>query len=111
MSSTARKPLPFPERTLQHVPIRPVKVPSMIPSAARRGHADQKLVERVRREFCDMRGFSPTIAQARRLFHLADDECLEARLFEPHEIPWDELAFPSTHDALREYLGAVAAPR
>jgi len=77
MSSTARKPLPFPERTLQHVPNRPMKVPSMIPSAARRGHADQKLVERVRREFCDMRGFSPTIAQAKRLFHLANDECLE----------------------------------
>jgi hypothetical protein len=77
MSSTARKPLTFPERTLQHVPIRPVKVPSIVRAAGRRGHADQKLVERVRREFCDMRGFSPTIAQARRLFHLANDECLE----------------------------------
>ena len=41
----------------------------------------------------------------------ADDECLEARLFRPHEIPWDELAFPSTHDALREYLGVVTARR
>ena len=39
--------------------------------------ADQKLVERVRREFSDMRGLSPTIGQARRLFHLAHDECLE----------------------------------
>ena len=37
-----------------------------------------------------------------------DDESLEARMFEPHEIPWDELAFPSTHDALREYLGELA---
>ena len=77
MSSTARKPLTFPERTLQHVPIRPVKVPSIVRPAVRRGHADQKLVERVRREYCDMRGFSPTIAQAKRLFHLASDECLE----------------------------------
>ena len=41
----------------------------------------------------------------------ADDECLEAQFFEPHEIPWDDLAFPSTHDALREYLGAVTARR
>ncbi|HET9269395.1 MAG TPA: NUDIX hydrolase [Vicinamibacterales bacterium] len=41
----------------------------------------------------------------------ADDECLEARFFEPHEIPWDDLAFPSTHDALREFLGAVTARR
>ena len=34
-----------------------------------------------------------------------DDECLEARLFSPEEIPWTELAFRSTHDALRDYLG------
>jgi ADP-ribose pyrophosphatase YjhB (NUDIX family) len=34
-----------------------------------------------------------------------DDEGLEARFFEPHEIPWDELAFRSTHEALREFLG------
>lgn len=33
-----------------------------------------------------------------------DDECLEAGIFMPHEIPWDELAFRSTHEALREYL-------
>ena len=37
----------------------------------------ERMHERVRREFCDMRGFSPTIAQATRLFHLADDECRE----------------------------------
>jgi ADP-ribose pyrophosphatase YjhB (NUDIX family) len=35
-----------------------------------------------------------------------DDEGLEARAFEPDEIPWTELAFRSTHDALREYLGS-----
>lgn len=33
-----------------------------------------------------------------------DEECLEARLFSPEEIPWRELAFRSTHDALQEYL-------
>jgi len=33
-----------------------------------------------------------------------DDECLEARLFAPEDIPWTELAFRSTHDALRDYL-------
>jgi ADP-ribose pyrophosphatase YjhB (NUDIX family) len=33
-----------------------------------------------------------------------DDECLEARLFPPSEIPWDKLAFHSTTQALREYL-------
>ncbi len=65
MTATARKPLTFPPRSL-HLPIKPLRMP-----------ADQKLVERVRREFSDMRGLSPTIAQARRLFHLANDEGLE----------------------------------
>jgi 8-oxo-dGTP diphosphatase len=34
-----------------------------------------------------------------------DDEGLEARFFAPDEIPWNELAFQSTQDALRELLG------
>lgn len=33
-----------------------------------------------------------------------DDECLEARLFHPDEIPWDSLAFRSTAEALRDYF-------
>jgi 8-oxo-dGTP diphosphatase len=40
----------------------------------------------------------------------ADDECLEARLFRPAEIPWDQLAFRSTHDALRDYLDGLLHP-
>ena len=35
---------------------------------------------------------------------VVDDEGLEARAFAPDEIPWNELAFRSTNDALREYL-------
>lgn len=38
----------------------------------------------------------------------AGDETLEARVFGPEEIPWDEIAFSSTRDALREYLGLGA---
>jgi ADP-ribose pyrophosphatase YjhB (NUDIX family) len=34
-----------------------------------------------------------------------DDEGLEARFFAPDEIPWNELAFQSTYDGLRELLG------
>ena len=34
---------------------------------------------------------------------MADDESLEAGLFRPDEIPWDDLAFQSTVDALRDY--------
>ena len=73
MRATAPKPLAFP-RDL-HVPLTPLKITAL--RRPGRHPADQKLVERVRREFCDMRGFSPTMSQARRLFHLAHDECLE----------------------------------
>ena len=34
----------------------------------------------------------------------AGDETLEARVFTPKEIPWDQIAFSSTREALREYL-------
>jgi 8-oxo-dGTP diphosphatase len=37
----------------------------------------------------------------------SDEECLEARLFEADKIPWDELAFRSTSEALRDYLKGV----
>jgi 8-oxo-dGTP diphosphatase len=35
-----------------------------------------------------------------------DEECLEARWFAADEIPWTELAFDSTREGLREYLGS-----
>ena len=34
----------------------------------------------------------------------AGDECLDVRLFTPEDIPWQELAFPSTREAVREYV-------
>lgn len=37
----------------------------------------------------------------------SDEECLEARLFRADEIPWDELAFRSTREALQDYLDGV----
>ena len=40
----------------------------------------------------------------------ADDECLEAALFGSSELPWDELAFRSTREALRDYLNGVLHP-
>ena len=40
-----------------------------------------------------------------------DDEGLEAREFDLDEIPWDDLAFRSTREALRDYIeGKQAAP-
>jgi ADP-ribose pyrophosphatase YjhB (NUDIX family) len=41
----------------------------------------------------------------------AADEALAARLFEASEIPWDQLAFPSTREALEDYFAGVRAPR
>ena len=35
---------------------------------------------------------------------VCDDECLEVRVFAPHEIPWNDLAFRSTQEALKAYL-------
>lgn len=40
-----------------------------------------------------------------------DDEGIEAREFDLDEIPWDDLAFRSTREALRDYIdGRQAAP-
>ena len=36
-----------------------------------------------------------------------DEECLEARLFRPDELPWDRLAFDSTTRGLRDYLSGI----
>lgn len=35
-----------------------------------------------------------------------DGESLEVRAFGPEEIPWELLAFPSTRDALRDFLAS-----
>jgi ADP-ribose pyrophosphatase YjhB (NUDIX family) len=41
----------------------------------------------------------------------ADDESLDVDVFDPARIPWDELAFPSTREALREYTRRYLCPR
>jgi ADP-ribose pyrophosphatase YjhB (NUDIX family) len=35
-----------------------------------------------------------------------DDESSEIRTFDPRGLPWDELAFPSTRDSLRDFFTA-----
>jgi ADP-ribose pyrophosphatase YjhB (NUDIX family) len=40
----------------------------------------------------------------------SDDECLEADEFESAAIPWNELAFPSTTEGLRDYLAGLLHP-
>jgi ADP-ribose pyrophosphatase YjhB (NUDIX family) len=39
-----------------------------------------------------------------------DDECLEWAEFESENIPWDELAFRSTQEGLRDYLAGLLHP-
>jgi ADP-ribose pyrophosphatase YjhB (NUDIX family) len=39
----------------------------------------------------------------------AMDETLEVRAFAPEDIPWEELAFMSTRDALQDYLARLAS--
>lgn len=39
----------------------------------------------------------------------AGDETLEIGLFPPPDIPWDNLAFSSTRDALRDYLARFSS--
>ncbi|MGC4085194.1 MAG: NUDIX hydrolase [Vicinamibacterales bacterium] len=39
-----------------------------------------------------------------------DDESLEGSTIEIAAIPWDDLAFRSTHDALRDYLAGLLHP-
>lgn len=40
----------------------------------------------------------------------AADECLEASAVDAANIPWDDLAFRSTRDALRDYLNGLLHP-
>jgi len=39
-----------------------------------------------------------------------DEECLESAEFAPAGIPWEALAFRSTHDGLRDYLAGIRHP-
>jgi ADP-ribose pyrophosphatase YjhB (NUDIX family) len=39
-----------------------------------------------------------------------NDECLETAEFDSFALPWDNLAFRSTHDGLRDYLAGLLHP-
>jgi len=39
-----------------------------------------------------------------------DDECLETSEFDSDALPWDNLAFRSTHEGLRDYLAGLLHP-
>jgi len=39
-----------------------------------------------------------------------DEECLESAEFDPDSIPWNQLAFRSTEEGLRDYLAGLLHP-
>jgi hypothetical protein len=39
-----------------------------------------------------------------------DDECLETAEFDKSSLPWDNLAFRSTHEGLRDFLAGLLHP-
>jgi hypothetical protein len=68
-----------PKATRRHDPLdiapRPLSIPTL---TYRRGSASSvhgDVEARVRCEFVEMRGFSPTVQQAARLFQINPDEC------------------------------------
>ena len=65
-ATKAAPPLPAP----RDAGARPLSIRSL---DSPRASAD--VVNRVRGEFAEMRGFSPTVEQASRLFALTNDEC------------------------------------
>jgi hypothetical protein len=57
---------------LLDIPLQPVSVRTL---GTRSAPMTADAVERIRGEFVEMRGFSPTLPQAARLFHLPQEEC------------------------------------
>jgi len=47
------------------------------------------------------------LAARQKLINAYSDEALEVRRFPPHEVPWNDLAFTSTYDALADYVRQV----
>ena len=82
---TAPRSKPARRRTIDdlHVTTAPLKA-RMGDSRPVTTTFDVALAERIRSEFLEMRGFSPTLQQAERLFHLPEEVCrtMLARLVE-----------------------------
>jgi hypothetical protein len=72
MASYASKPAPA--SSLFKVPLAPASAKRLDQKRPRRAPA-RRLIDRVRGEFNEMQGFSPTLDQAARLFSLSGDEC------------------------------------
>ena len=70
MSARSSKLSSHSDREL-NVPLTPLKASLRNRSV----ETDPRLADRIRGEFIEMQGFSPTLEQAVRLFHLSEAEC------------------------------------
>ena len=66
---------PVTQRSSSPLDIRPRPLSIRSLDGRRPAPSPRATVDRVRGEFAEMRGFSPTLAQAARLFDLPPDEC------------------------------------
>jgi len=68
-----------PKATRRHDPLdiapRPISIPTLNYRRASVSSVHGDVEARVRCEFVEMRGFSPTVQQAARLFQINQDEC------------------------------------
>src|SRR5262245_28638034 len=75
MSSNAPKATRRRGHSLDIVP-RPLSIPTLSYRRASASSTQGDVEARVRCEFVEMRGFSPTVQQAARLFQINPDECV-----------------------------------
>lgn len=79
MSSSSPKATSLQKATAHRNPLdiapRPLSIPSLSYRRASASSVHGDVEARVRCEFVEMRGFSPTVQQAARLFQINPDEC------------------------------------
>jgi hypothetical protein len=76
MSVSSRRTGPLPVTSLDDIPRKPVSL-RRVDYRTETALPPSPISDRVRGEFIEMRGFSPTVEQAARLFHLPAHECQE----------------------------------
>jgi predicted transcriptional regulator of viral defense system len=69
--------MPMRATKASHFPPSLADIPfKALPMTPRRSAMRVDVIERIRCEFVEMRGFSPTVDQAARLFQVSRDECV-----------------------------------
>jgi len=72
---TAPRSKPARRQTIHDLYVKAVPLKSRVGESRPVTTFDVMLANRIRGEFLEMRGFSPTLQQAERLFHLPEEVC------------------------------------